>query len=388
MEQVFFAAGASASTSLTILEIGAVFVFLGALSWIAYRIKISSVPLFLVAGLMLGKGGVAPLDVSEQFLNVGAEIGAILLLLVLGLEYSASELLVSIKKRWHAGVVDLLANAVPAAAIAFILGYGPLGALAFGGIMFVSSSGIASQLIREAGWAKSNVAKRTTGVLVFEDILLAPYLPLLAAVTLGLGIWAGLISVSIALVITAAIFFVGVGREIPGLKALAQQGPGVILLLIFGLALVAAGGATLLGFSGAIAAFLIGMLLTGEVAETVRNRFAPLREIFSAIFFLFFGLSITLQGVLSVLPIAILFSVFGIAGKAVVGWWVGRDLTDRVSWMRVGAFLVPRGEFSMIIASTVVGATGLSMIKEVTLGVVVITATISTLAIRTLRSRL
>lgn len=388
MEQVFFAAGASASTSLTILEIGAVFVFLGALSWIAYRIKISSVPLFLVAGLMLGKGGVAPLDVSEQFLNVGAEIGAILLLLVLGLEYSASELLVSIKKRWHAGVVDLLANALPAAVIAFILGYGPLGALAFGGIMFVSSSGIASQLIREAGWAKSNVAKRTTGVLVFEDILLAPYLPLLAAVTLGLGIWAGLISVSIALVITAAIFFVGVGREIPGLKALAQQGPGVILLLIFGLALVAAGGATLLGFSGAIAAFLIGMLLTGEVAETVRNRFAPLREIFSAIFFLFFGLSITLQGVLSVLPIAILFSVFGIAGKAVVGWWVGRDLTDRVSWMRVGAFLVPRGEFSMIIASTVVGATGLSMIKEVTLGVVVITATISTLAIRTLRSRL
>ena len=388
MEQVFFAAGASASTSLTILEIGTVFVFLGVLSWIAYRIKISSVPLFLIAGLMLGKGGVAPLDVSEQFLNVGAEIGAILLLLVLGLEYSASELLVSIKKRWHAGIVDLLVNAIPAAVIAFILGYGPLGALAFGGIMFVSSSGIASQLIREAGWAKSNVAKRTTGVLVFEDILLAPYLPLLAAVTLGLGLWAGLISVSIALVITAAIFFVGVGREIPGLKSLAHQGPGVILLLIFGLALVAAGGATLLGFSGAIAAFLIGMLFTGEVAETMRNRFAPLREIFSAIFFLFFGLSITLQGVLSVLPIAILFSVFGIAGKVLVGWWVARDLTDKVSWMRVGAFLVPRGEFSMIIASTVVGAAGLSMVKEVTLGVVVITASVSTLAIRALRSRL
>lgn len=388
MEQVFFAAGASTSTSLTILEIGTVFVFLGALSWIAYRIKISSVPLFLIAGLLLGKGGVAPLDVSEQFLNVGAEIGAILLLLVLGLEYSASELLVSIKKRWHAGIVDLLVNAIPAAVIAFILGYGPLGALAFGGIMFVSSSGIASQLIREAGWAKSNVAKRTTGVLVFEDILLAPYLPLLAAFTLGLGVWAGFISVSIALVITAAIFFVGVGREIPGLKSLAHQGPGVILLLIFGLALVAAGGATLLGFSGAIAAFLIGMLFTGEVAETMRSRFAPLREIFSAIFFLFFGLSITLQGVLSVLPIAILFSVFGIAGKVLVGWWVGRDLTDKVSWMRVGAFLVPRGEFSMIIASTVVGATGLSLIKEITLGVVVITATISTLAIRALRSRL
>lgn len=383
-----FAAGTNAATSQTILEIGAVFVFLGALSWIAFRTKISSVPLFLLAGLSLGKGGLAPLDVSEQFLNVGAEIGAILLLLVLGFEFSASELLESMRKRWHAGLLDLLLNALPAAVLALALGYGPVGALAFAGIMYVSSSGIASQLIREAGWSRSNLAKRTTGILVFEDIMLAPYLPLLAAITLGLGVWSGLISVVIALVITTAIFFVGLGREIPGLRELAHQGPGVILLLIFGLALVAAGGANLLGFSGAIAAFLIGLLFTGEVAESMRSRFAPLREIFSAIFFLFFGLSISFQSVLSVLPIALAFSVLGIVGKTFIGWWIGRDLTDKNSWKRMAAFLVSRGEFSMIIAATVVGVNGLGLIKEITLGIVVITATVSTLAIRALRSRL
>lgn len=383
-----FAAGTNAATSQTILEIGAVFVFLGALSWIAFRTKISSVPLFLLAGLSLGKGGLAPLDVSEQFLNVGAEIGAILLLLVLGFEFSASELLESMRKRWHAGLLDLLLNALPAAVLALALGYGPVGALAFAGIMYVSSSGIASQLIREAGWSRSNLAKRTTGILVFEDIMLAPYLPLLAAITLGLGVWSGLISVVIALVITTAIFFVGLGREIPGLRELAHQGPGVILLLIFGLALVAAGGANLLGFSGAIAAFLIGLLFTGEVAESMRSRFAPLREIFSAIFFLFFGLSISFQSVLSVLPIALAFSILGIVGKAFVGWWIGRDLTDKNSWKRMAAFLVSRGEFSMIIAATVVGVSGLGLIKEITLGIVVITATVSTLAVRALRSRL
>jgi CPA2 family monovalent cation:H+ antiporter-2 len=374
--------------NLTLLEIGLLFIGLGLLSWLALKLHVSSIPLFLIAGLALGKGGIVPLDVSEDFLNVGAEIGAILLLLVLGFEYSASELAASMKKRWHAGLMDILLNAVPAAILALILGYGPVGALAFAGIMFISSSGIASQLIRETGWGKSNVAKRVTSVLVFEDILMAPYLPILAAVTLGLSVWAGLISVTVALVVTMSIFLIAIGREIPGLKTLAKRGPGVLLLLVFGVTLAAAGAATLAGFSGAIAAFLIGMLLTGEVAESLRSRFAPLREIFSAIFFLFFGLSISVVDVVNVLPVAIAFSVLGIAGKLAVGWWVGRDMTDKMSWRRIGAFLVARGEFSMIIAATVVASTAFAGLKEITLGVVVLTTIFSTVAIRSLRSKL
>jgi CPA2 family monovalent cation:H+ antiporter-2 len=382
------ASQASLAVNLTLLEIGLLFIGLGLLSWLALKLHVSSVPLFLIAGLALGKGGIVPLNVSEGFLNVGAEIGAILLLLVLGFEYSASELAASMKKRWHAGLMDILMNAVPAAILALILGFGPVGALAFAGIMFISSSGIASQLIRETGFGKSNLAKRVTSVLVFEDILMAPYLPILAAVTLGLGVWAGMISVFVALAVTLSIFLIAIGREIPGLKTLAKRGPGVLLLLVFGVTLAAAGAATLAGFSGAIAAFLIGMLLTGEVAESLRSRFAPLREIFSAIFFLFFGLSISAIDVLDVLPIAIAFSVLGIIGKMAVGWWVGRDMTDQMSWRRIGALLTPRGEFSMIIAATVVSSSALAGLKEITLGVVVLTTIFSTVAMRSLRSKL
>lgn len=388
MRLAFLAAGTSANVSLTILEIGAVFLLLGVLGFLAFKLKISSVPLFLMAGLAFGKGGLAPLDVSEDFLNIGAEIGALLLLLVLGFEYSAQELLVTMKKRWFAGVLDFLLNALPAAALALLLGFGWLGALAFAGIMFVSSSGIASQLIRESGWAKSNVSKRTTGILVFEDILLAPYLPLLAAVSLGLGVLSGLVSVGIALAVTVGVFLIGSGRELPGLRTLAHQGPGVLLLLVFGAALAIAGAANLAGFSGAVAVFLLGLLLTGEVAESLRSRFAPLREVFSAIFFLFFGLSISFEEVLAVLPIALAFSALGIIGKFFIGWWVGRDMSDPLSWRRIGAFLSSRGEFSMIIASTVASNLALANIKEITLGVVVITATVSTLAIRAFSSRL
>ncbi|MEY4296817.1 MAG: hypothetical protein RL016_663 [Actinomycetota bacterium] len=380
------AAATNATTNLAILELGLVFVGLGLLSWLALKLHISAVPLFLLAGLSLGKGGIAPLELSEDFLNLGAEIGALLLLLVMGFEYSANELVTTLRSKWSIGLVDLAINALPAAVIALILGYGPIGAIAFAGIMFVSSSGIASQLIRESGWAKSNIAKRATSILVFEDIVLAPYLPILAAVTLGLSALGGLISVGIALAVTLVVFFIGMGREIPGLKSLAQSGPGPLLLLTFGVALAISAGANIAGFSGVIAAFLFGLLLTGEVAESLRSRFAPLRDVFSAVFFLFFGLSIAAVDVFSVLPIALLFSVVGVAGKFFVGWLMGRDLQDPLAWRRIGAFLSSRGEFSMIIAATVASALPVG-VREVTLGVVVLTSLFSTLAIRAFRSR-
>lgn len=388
MSTQLYAAGAAAGISWTILEIGAVFVGLGFLAWLAVKLRISSVPLFLVAGLALGKGGIAPLNLSEGFLNIGAEIGALLLLLVLGFEYSASELVQSLRNRWFAGVLDILLNALPAAVVALFLGFGWLGAIAFGGIMFVSSSGIASQLIRETGWSKSLVSSRATGILVVEDLLLAPYLPIVSASALGLSIWAGMGSLAVALAVTAVVFALARGRQVPGLRNLARSGSGALLLLVFGSALLVAGMANLSGFSGAIAAFLVGLLLTGEVAESLRHRFAPLREIFSAIFFLFFGLGIDYRSVIAVLPLALLFSTLGIVGKFALGWWVGRDLTDRQSWKRIGAFLSARGEFSMIIAATVVSDAALASVKEITLGMVVVTATVSTIAMRVLRSRL
>ncbi len=386
MSPIIFSAGTTVTTNLAILELGLVFIGLGLLSWLALKLHISSVPLFLLAGLSLGKGGVAPLALSEDFLNIGAEIGALLLLLVMGFEYSAQDLVGTLRTKWAIGIVDVLVNSVPAALLALVLGFGPLGAVAFAGIMFVSSSGIASQLIRESGWSKSNVAKRATSILVFEDVVLAPYLPILVAVTLGLTAVGGLISVGIALLVIFTVFFIGLGREIPGFRALAHSGPGPLLLLTFGIALAISGGANLAGFSGVIAAFLFGLLLTGEVAESLRSRFAPLRDVFSAVFFLFFGLSISAFDVIAVLPIALGFSLVGVLGKFYVGWLMGRDLNDPLAWRRIGAFLSSRGEFSMIIAATVATATSFPA-REITLGIVVLTSIFSTLIIRALRSK-
>ena len=349
---------------------------------------LSVVPLYLMIGLALGNGGFIPLSLSEEFLVTGAQIGAIMLLLLLGLEYSAYDLAKSFKERKSAGVIDVIANATPGFLIGFVLGWGIPGALALAGITYVSSSGIAAQLIKEMGFRKSEVSKRAIGVLVFEDLALAPYLPLLSAVILGVSVWSGLLTVGLALAITGLVILVSFKGSSRFQKFLDPNEPGGLLLTVFGTALLAAGLADLVGFSGVVAAFLIGLLLTGEVAEAARSRLMPLRDIFAAIFFLFFGITTDPSELPAVLPLAFVLTVVGIGGKYAVGWWVTRDLTDRLAVWRTTAFLIPRGEFSIVIAALAAPAVLSVNLQALTLAYVILTAFTASMILRFTRPKL
>ncbi len=386
MPQTLTAGATEVVDNLVLLEIGGVLLLLGTIAFIAARIALSAVPLFLALGLAFGQGGVAPLELSSQFLNTGAQIGAILLLLLMGLEYSAREISETFRSSKSVILLDLIINGIPGALIALVLGWGLQGALLLGGITYVSSSGIASELIRESGWARSQVAKRTIAVLVSEDLILAPYLPLLTSTILGVGLISGLISVSVALVITGFILLISVKRENFFSQVFRRYSASALLLTVFGSALIAAGAAGLAGFSGAIAAFLVGLLLTGEVATAVRTRLAPLRDFFAAIFFIFFGLSVDPSEIVKVLPLALLLTVLGGAGKFFIGWWTARDLQDPMSWRRVGSFLIPRGEFSVIIAGFSTTLAFTSEIKALTIAYVIATTLTASLLLRFFRS--
>lgn len=386
MPQTLTAGATEVVDNLVLLEIGGVLLLLGTIAFIATRIALSAVPLFLALGIAFGQGGVAPLELSSQFLNTGAQIGAILLLLLMGLEYSAREISETFRSSKKVILLDLIINGIPGALIALLLGWGLQGALLLGGITYVSSSGIASELIREAGWARSQVAKRTIAVLVSEDLMLAPYLPLLTSSILGVGLTSGLISVSVALMITGFILLVSVKREHLFSKLFRRYSASALLLTVFGAALIAAGAAGLAGFSGAIAAFLVGLLLTGEVATAVRARLAPLRDFFAAIFFIFFGLSVDPFEIVKVLPLALLLTVLGGAGKFFIGWWCAKDLQDPMSWRRVGSFLIPRGEFSVIIAGFSTTLAFTSEIKALTIVYVIATTLTASLLLRFFRS--
>ena len=74
------------------IELGAMIIGLALLARLSSRWDISSIPLYLLAGLAFGNGGLAPLNLSKDFIQLGAEVGVLLLLFMLGVEYSGDQL--------------------------------------------------------------------------------------------------------------------------------------------------------------------------------------------------------------------------------------------------------------------------------------------------------
>ena len=98
-------------TTLLLVEVGALLLAMSLLGRLAIRFGISPIPLYLILGLAFGEGGLVPLEASEEFLATASEIGIILLLALLGLEYTAEELFSSLMTSRRAGIVDALLNA-------------------------------------------------------------------------------------------------------------------------------------------------------------------------------------------------------------------------------------------------------------------------------------
>src|SRR5512143_4167083 len=99
--------------SLVFIELGVVVIGLAILARLASRWGFSAIPLYLLAGLAFGNGGILPLQFSEEFVHIGAEIGVILLLFMLGLEYSGDELSSNLRTGLPSGILDFLLNFPP-----------------------------------------------------------------------------------------------------------------------------------------------------------------------------------------------------------------------------------------------------------------------------------
>ena len=194
--------------AVLLAELGAIILALGLLGRLATRLGQSPIPLYLLAGLAFGHGGLLPLSASEEFVEAGAEIGVVLLLLTLGLEYTAAELVTSLKTHYPAGAVDFVLNALPGAAAAFLLGWGPVAAVALAGITWVSSSGVIAKLLGDLGRVGNRETPAILSILVFEDLAMAVYLPILTALLAGAGLVAGGLMLAVALAAAGAVLFV------------------------------------------------------------------------------------------------------------------------------------------------------------------------------------
>jgi CPA2 family monovalent cation:H+ antiporter-2 len=343
--------------SVLLIELGGVILALGVLGRFAGRIGISAIPLYLIAGLAFGEGGLLPLATSEEFINTGAEIGVILLLLLLGLEYTAPELVGNLKAQARGGLLDLVLNAAPGALVGLLLGWSPVAMLAMAGVTYASSSGIVAKVLADLGRLGNRETPVVLSLLVLEDLVMALYLPILTAVLAGLGVARGLLSVSVALATVGIVLVVALrfGDRISHI--MFDENDEVLLLRVLGLALLVAGIAAELQVSAAVGAFLVGIALSGEVAESARALLTPLRDLFAAVFFVFFGLHTDPAAIPSVALIAVALGLVSIATKIATGWWAARRAGIRtVGRFRAGGALVPRGEFNIVIAGLAVTA--------------------------------
>ncbi|MFO7834920.1 MAG: cation:proton antiporter [Halohasta sp.] len=348
-----------------LLEVGAMLSVLALCGLLATRVGLSVIPFYILVGIVcspfvVGRLGL-PFVQETEFVALGAELGIVFLLFFLGLEFNLDRLLESRERISAVGLVDLGINFPVGFALGYLFFGDLIAATLMAGIIYISSSAIITKSLLDLGWIANEEADPMLGTLVFEDLFIAVYLAVVSALVIGGGdIGAAVESVGIAVgFILVLLLLVQYGNAVFE-AVLSTDSHEYFVLRATGVTVLVAGAALALGVSEAVAAFFVGMAFssTSHVHE-LESRLEPVRDLFAAIFFFWIGLitdPLLIGGVAGLVAIAVLVST---PTKLLSGYWGGRiyDLSHARS-VRVGAGMVTRGEFSLIIASTAAAGTG------------------------------
>ncbi|WP_336023986.1 cation:proton antiporter [Halobellus salinisoli] len=347
-----------------LFELGQVFAVLAISGALALRIGLSVIPLYVVGGMLAGpfvagRFGLPHVPESEM-LTILAEVGIVLLLFFLGLEFSLDRLLAARSRITRAGVVDAAINLPLGIALGLALGWSIVEALLLGGIVYISSSAIITKTLIDLGWIANDEADPILGTLVFEDLFIAIYLAIVASLVLG-GTSAGLNGLGRSLAIAfgflgALLLAVQYGTAFFS-RVLDVADTESFVLRVLGVVVPIAGFALSIGVSEAVAAFFVGMgFSTSGHRERIERQLTSVRDVFAAVFFFWIGVGTDprlLVGVAVPLAAAVLLTT---PAKLLSGYVGGRvyDLSEHRA-LRVGIGLVPRGEFSLVIAALAAG---------------------------------
>ncbi|MEV4061089.1 cation:proton antiporter [Nonomuraea dietziae] len=333
-----------------LLQLGLVLAALSVLGALARRLTLSPIPLYLLAGLALGAGELVPFPAAEGFIQAGATIGIVLLLLALGLEFSISEFTTSLRRHVPSAWIDVVLNATPGAVAGWLLELDGVGVVALAGATYISSSGIAARLLSDLRRLGNRETPAVLSVLVLEDFAMAAFLPVLAVLASGGTVPQALLGVLVAVGTVMAVFTASYrwGHHIGSL--VSHPDAEQLMLRLLGITLIVAALAEYVHVSAAVGAFLVGLALTGETAVRGRAIIAPLRDLFAAVFFVAIGLSVNAADLPPTLPAAIALAVITAVTKILTGRYAAsRDGVGSHGQMRAGAALIARGEFSIVI---------------------------------------
>lgn len=345
---------------LELIVLGAALLAAGLFARVGRRLGLPTIPFFIAAGITVGPHtpGVVLLDEPEA-LETLAIVGLVLLLFHLGLEFSVTELVEGGRQLLLAGGAYIGLNFGAGIALGLLLGWGTGEVLIIAGMIGTSSTAIVTKLMIELRRLGNDESGMILGIIVVEDVFLAFYLALLQPILTDQQ-GAAAIAVSAG---TAFAFLLG-------LFVLARWGARLVrplldtddselsVILVVGFGIFVAGFAEVAGASDAIGALLAGMVVAGAgLTQRVGRLIVPLRDVFAAVFFFWFGLTIAPSDMGAIaLPVAlavvvtITFNVIaGVVAARIYGY--GRLAAANTAFM-----LVSRGEFELILASLAVAA--------------------------------
>jgi CPA2 family monovalent cation:H+ antiporter-2 len=337
---------------MTLAELAVTVSVLGVLGLIASRVGLSAIPAYLLAGLLLGPNEPEALAIIEpsEVTDFVAEIGLIFLLFFIGLEFSLGRFLRSGRHFALGGVIDLLVNG----GLGLIVGVAAFGlsfpALILATAVYVSSSAITGKGLIDFRRLADDETDLILAILIFEDLVLA--------FVLGLAAGGGSDAAATLALIAKALAFIGLGLAASRwlarpLDRLLDRLP-LEFFLLFTLAFLVgmAALAEEFGLSEAIGALMAGVVLAEtSVREQIEERFFSFRDVFAALFFFAFGLSIDVGTLGSVVWLLAAAVVLTLIGKTVGGYagGVAGGFTRRQS-LNTGLALIAHGEFTIILA--------------------------------------
>ncbi|MDT0388686.1 cation:proton antiporter [Streptomyces dubilierae] len=339
----------------SLLAMGGAFLAAALLARLGGRIGLPTIPLFMLAGILLGPHtpGLVIVEDAHDFEMLSA-LGLVLLLFYLGLEFHLDDLKSGGRRLLTAGGIYLLLNVGAGLAFGFALGWGVREALVLAGVLGISSSAIVTKILIDLGRIGRPETRLILGVIVVEDIFLALYLAALQPVisgAQGVGdtVLQGAKAFGFLLVLAAAARY---GTRLVG-RLIATRDNELLVISFLGAAVLVAGVSEVLGVADAIGAFMVGLILAGTPSgPRIRDLVHPLRDAFAAIFFFAFGLSIDPGDILSVAGPVAAAAALTVVMNVVAGLLVARVYrygTETAA--EIATTLVARGEFALILAA-------------------------------------
>jgi CPA2 family monovalent cation:H+ antiporter-2 len=328
-------------------------------------------------------GGVGILsDISA--LNLFAEIGVILLLFVIGIEFPYAKIKSIGRVAIGVGTIGLISTLGAVFYTATALGLNFMDALFISAALSISSTAIIVKIFEEMGKIKKESSILVLGILIVEDVIAVILISSLQSIALvgSVSIESILVVVLVATGLIVGTFTLGT-RIIPPLidKVAATEHREILLLSVLGVCFGYALLANIVGLSVAIGAFLAGVLVAeSKSAEVAKILSSPIKDMFVAIFFISVGALMDVSQLGNYIYIAIALIAVSIGmkfGGNMLGNFLFRQKRGK-SLRSAFALAAPRGEFSIVIVKTGVDAGVVSAFLFPLIGVIsIVTAFLS-----------